>query len=309
MQTAIFKLSFSTAVHFGEGALDSCASTLMSDTLFSALCIEAIKYERLDVLLDAVKCGKLCISNAFPFDEYDLYLPKPIKRINSQTELDPLERKKFKKLQWIPAKKFEAYLQGRFSASDACSLSFGKYSLRAQVTPSRDGADAEPYQVASFTFNSGCGLYVMVGYRDQEMLKLIYTLMGSMGLTGIGGKRSSGLGKFKAELLQGVQIPYWERFNANSENKNGCFMLLNVALPKDDELEDIISDASYLLVKRSGFINAEQDQEELKKKTLFAFSAGSCFKNKFSGDVFDVSNGYSHPVYRYLKPFFMELTV
>ena len=48
MQTAIFKLSFSTAVHFGEGALDSCASTLMSDTLFSALCIEAIKYERLD---------------------------------------------------------------------------------------------------------------------------------------------------------------------------------------------------------------------------------------------------------------------
>ena len=38
---------------------------------------------------------------------------------------------------------------------------------------------------------------------------------------------------------------------------------------------------------------------------MYVFAAGSCFKNEFEGDIYDVTNGGSHPVYRYAKPLFM----
>ena len=74
----------------------------------------------------------------------------------------------------------------------------------------------------------------------------------------------------------------------------------------DDELEQALEDASYLMQKRSGFVaSAIYADEWRKKRDLYVFSAGSCFKNCFQGDIFDVSDGGRHPVYRYAKPLFM----
>ena len=46
-------------------------------------------------------------------------------------------------------------------------------------------------------------------------------------------------------------------------------------------------------------------EEYRRKRDLYVFAAGSCFKNEFEGDIYDVTNGGSHPVYRYAKPLFM----
>ena len=43
MKYIIYKLKFSTGVHFGNGTLDDTEYTFCADTLFSALCIEAVK--------------------------------------------------------------------------------------------------------------------------------------------------------------------------------------------------------------------------------------------------------------------------
>ena len=70
-------------------------------------------------------------------------------------------------------------------------------------------------------------------------------------------------------------------------------------------LENVLKNADYLLKKRGGFVVSEDYASEyLKKKDFYVFQSGSCFQEKFEGDIFDVSAG-SHPVYRYAKPFFM----
>ena len=44
MKYIAYKLKFSTGVHFGNGSLDNTEYTFCADTLFSALCIEAVKH-------------------------------------------------------------------------------------------------------------------------------------------------------------------------------------------------------------------------------------------------------------------------
>lgn len=43
MIAKIYRLHFTGGVHFGEGTLESSARTFRADTLFSALCLEALK--------------------------------------------------------------------------------------------------------------------------------------------------------------------------------------------------------------------------------------------------------------------------
>ena len=40
MEYRIYKLGFSTAVHFGSGSLTDIGNQLLADTIFSALCQE-----------------------------------------------------------------------------------------------------------------------------------------------------------------------------------------------------------------------------------------------------------------------------
>ena len=85
-------------------------------------------------------------------------------------------------------------------------------------------------------------------------------------------------------------------------------MSLTSALPMDEEWPELLIDAKYQLRKRSGFIASDSyAQEQRKKKDMYLFSSGSCFTKRFSGDVYDVSDGGSHPVYRYAKPIFYAL--
>ena len=72
--------------------------------------------------------------------------------------------------------------------------------------------------------------------------------------------------------------------------------------------EAALEQAHYLLVKRSGFVASETyAKEQLRKRDLYVMQAGSCFRTRFEGDVYDVSDGGSHPVYRYAKPLLMEV--
>ena len=93
------------------------------------------------------------------------------------------------------------------------------------------------------------------------------------------------------------------------KTQESSYLLLSSAMAKaEEDLESILEDASYLLQKRSGFIYSESyAKEQRRKKDFFSFQAGSCFKKPFSGDIFDVSDGGNHPVYRYGKAVFMEI--
>lgn len=73
----------------------------------------------------------------------------------------------------------------------------------------------------------------------------------------------------------------------------------------DQELEQALEGAAYLLEKRSGFVaSSSYVPEWRKKKDLYVFSPGSCFVNRFAGDIYDVSDGGRHAVYRYARHYF-----
>ena len=107
-----------------------------------------------------------------------------------------------------------------------------------------------------------------------------------------------GYGRFEYELV--VEAP-----DAVPATPQGCRVLLSSAAPTAGELsDDLLQGARYLLKKRAGFVQSgTYSAEPLKKRDFYVFAAGSAFGRTFVGDVFDVSAGGAHPVWRYAKAF------
>ena len=310
MNYKILKLDFTTAVHFGSGGLEKGQNVLNADTIFSALFIEALKYGKSDRLLELCQNCKLKISNAFPYIGCDYYLPKPIIRLNNDADGDSIIKKALKKLRYIPVSRFDDFINGKLdikAEADLFGENLGESVLMEKVsmeTASEDEVN-NLYAVEIFKYKKDSGLYFFVGYGADEDFEMISKLMESISYTGIGGKVSSGYGKFKLS----VDIPVKEivkKFEDIDNYKD--IMSLSLCLPNEDELEQSLEGASYTVVKRSGFIASSKYAYTFrKKKDLYMIEAGSVYKNAFEGDIYDVSdkNNGTHPVYRYGKPFFM----
>ena len=113
MKYKLFKLQFSTAVHFGAGGLTTTSDTLMADTVFSALCTEAVKADRdPSDFITAVKEGRIRISDALPYIGDRFYIPKPLAEIMSDKEGDSSIKKALKRLPYIPVDRLGEYMKG-----------------------------------------------------------------------------------------------------------------------------------------------------------------------------------------------------
>ena len=127
---------------------------------------------------------------------------------------------------------------------------------------------------------------------------MIDNLIYSLELQGIGGKTSSGLGKFST-LPQNLSESIVGKLEDNAEH----YILLTTSLPKDSEIEDVLDGSNYLLEKRSGYISSNNYAEELvKKQNIYFLKAGSYMKKRFDGDIYNVGGQGTHPVWRYAKP-------
>lgn len=306
MEYKIYKFHFQTAIHLGNGTLTDTSNRLMADTIFSAVCLEAVKKdtESLQQLVTWAKAGNLQISDAMPFINDTLYLPKPTLRIQTEQNGDSNIKKAFKKLKYIPLDMLQQYLQGDFDPvlENTILKSLGKSEVRT-LAAGRNKEEAEPFFVGTYRFSKGNGLYLIAGFSTKEVEKEFTEYLTGVSFIGIGGKRSAGLGKFSLEI---------EPFSADSLTVTGsqqaAYMALSVCMAKSEELTDLLENSSYTLIKRSGFISSETyAPEQRRKKDFYAFQSGSCFSRPFQGDVFDVSGNGKHPVYRYAKPMFLEV--
>ena len=300
MQYSIYKLEFQTGVHFGTGMLNESAYTFQADQLFSALYIEALKMNCEKELFDCVKNGKLLFSDAFPYFGQQYMIPKPMLYVEPKVKGISEQKKKYKKIQFIPVEQLEDFLDGTMDLDDEIFKGYGTYMQQSMVNV-RNNEETLPYRVGTFYFSENCGLYIIAAYESESEKTLAENLLEGLSYTGIGGKKSVGLGKFN--LLRGKMSKCMQEHLERDSNKK---ILLSVALPRDEELECALNGASYQLSKRSGFVaSSDYADEWRKKKELFVFVSGSCFEQLFEGDVYDVSDGGSHPVYRYAKSLFM----
>lgn len=309
MNYAIYKLKFTAPVHFGKSLLTDSEFTLCSDTVFAALCMEAVRMgeDQLNELVNGVKSNAIQLSDAFPYIGDKMLIPKPHVFVeHTQDENSSIIKKAYKKLKYITIDDFDSYLEGSFEVLNAVQMSeLGVSALKVSASIRNDEGETKPYEVGTYSFYDDCGLYLIAGYSNDNTKSLIDSLMNLLQHSGLGGKRSSGYGRFTFELLE---VNDWLLAKLNCEAEK--YMLLNTALPTEDELEEVIKNANYSLLKRSGFVASSSYSDTWqRKRDLVMFKSGSCFDRRFQGDIYDVStNAGSHPVFRYGKPMFMRIS-
>ncbi len=306
MKYQLYQFVFSSGVHFGNGSLDHTSYSFCADTLFSALCQEALKLgeEILETIVRYVEEGSLLLSDAFPFIEEEYFLPKPILHIDAGKDRgDSTVKKAYKKLKYIPVSSFHDYLHGNLLPEETDWLdNLGDYQMKVSAAV-RGEDETMPYRIETFQFQKGNGLYIICGYVDEKRKILLDELLEMLTLNGIGGRRSSGLGKFTCRAVK--MPPLLERWLSVD---GSLYMTLSVSLPREDEMEKVLEGGNYLIQKRSGFVASDRYAPEwMRKKDAYVFSAGSCFRTKYKGQLMDVSSSGAHPVYRYAKPVFLGI--
>lgn len=291
-------------VHFGRKNLDTTEITFHADTLFSALFQEAIKLEKQEIFLQRVCEGKIILSDAFPYIAKTYYVPKPIisESVKEEKTIEDFKQKKMlKNLKYIPVNTISEFVNGTFPEEYMEDLEYlGVQKMKVSVGI-RGMDEPEPYRVSIWYFNEGAGLYILAGYEQKTDLELLNELFDSLQYTGVGGKKSSGLGRFKYKVCE---VP--DNMKKQLVGKKQKSILLSTALPEDNELETVLRDASYMLIKRSGFIDSSvYAPQQMRKRDLYVFSPGSCFTHTFEGRIIEEKNGGTHPIFRYEKAFFM----
>lgn len=324
MMYYIFTLKFLTPVHFGDtangGGLDKFSIQCSADTLFAALCNEAANKgsDAVEKLVKKTAEGKIVFSSLFPYwrtadDDLYFYLPKPLLKLEqdeqqsakSFEEIKQLatKLKKQKKSTYIRASQINSLLKyggsnGQFAVPEfAAPLVAGRVALREEKPL--------PYYVGSYVFSEHSGLYFILGVEHEEEFTLIKELLLSLGYSGIGGKRSSGYGKFE------LADDKLERFDDGGVYDDGtaiALMLYNEkskyqmclapVCPRSDELA-VVKQGSYKLIKRGGFITSSAAKDNIKRNSIYMLQEGSCFPERLRGQMLQQTvDGLAHDVYR-----------
>ena len=305
MNYKLLKLQFTTAVHFGTGGLTTTSNMLMADSLFSAMCTEAARAgEDPDALIMAVMDGRIRISDALPYIGDRYYIPKPLAAITTDQEGDSSIKKALKKLTFLPADGLGNYMKGRMDIEQEAALlqhELGQEYLIEKAAV-ETGKETMTYAIGLYRYKEGSGLYICLGYETEEDYYLFCDILELLAYAGVGGKISSGYGKFTI-IPANPSKEYVRRLQAKG---NEQYMSLSVCLPAPDEMKTVMARSNFRLVKRSGWVSTGAVPDALRKRRdLYMFASGSVFKERFKGCLCDLSDGGTHPILRYGYPMLM----
>ncbi len=297
MDVQLYRLRFNRT-HFGEGSLLKVSPLFSSHRLFSALFLEAMKMKLESQLLELALDDSLVISNGL-FYEDSLFLPKPIgypEQHHLKNGRDPIENrqnaKESKRLTSISFDDFDEFVSGEIElVSDLVEEEKRLYRIDYMT---RKGED--PYRVAYTSYHSDIAVIMSKNTLVQDLMKHLQ-------FSGLGGKRSSGFGRFHL-TIEPIPSEIHSRLSLNSQQP---VMLLNDAFPIDENLQDSLEGAHYLTRKAAGYSYTESDSF-FRKQDFYTFKSGSTFNKTFKGDLYNLApDDISHPVWHYSKPLFFRL--
>lgn len=314
MKYTLFKLQFTSAVHFGTGGLTTTSNTLMADTVFSALCSEGARSGHDPAnLVDAVKGGRLRISDALPYIGDRFYVPKPLAEITTDKEGDSSVKKALKKLAFIPVDGLSAYMNGTMDIDEEARIltsCLGQEYLVEKVAV-ETGEETRPYAVDLYRYYENSGLYICLGYEREEDYYMFCTFLELLAYAGVGGKTTAGYGRFLVKPVKAGK-QFEERLcdagssSAGAQKNWKQFMSLSVSVPEPSEIAGVMESANVRVVKRSGWVVPASGAESVRKRRdVYMFTAGSVFSEPFRGCMFDLQEGEGHPVLRYGYPMLM----
>lgn len=334
MDYYIYHLKFDTPVHFGAaeqgGKLEQIDMRYPSDTLFSALCCELAagnQQEGIREWTEKAECGQIILSDLMPFasnrKETCYYLPKPVLLIEQEdtVKVENLEdvrkqatvRKKQKKLTYIRASRMEEYIDAmKCGSSFTEPIDFGTGTLAAQVWQRRD-EDPLPYYVGKFFFHDDAGMYFIAGLQMHEDADWLYGILQSLGLTGIGGKRSSGCGKFhvaeEPKIISACNAADLKALSKLLSDDRSTWQMCISSLIPDEADVSVVKESQYRLMKRSGFTTLLEGGVERKKNSVYALGSGSCFPARLNGCIVSLGQESDHEIYRMGKSIYVGLPI
>lgn len=337
MDYHICKLSFTAPCRFGPSmagaGLEQSDVTCQADTLFSALANECVSFygeEKLAALEQMTQSGELLLSDMLPYNKSSLFLPKPLWPAKNTTDKISLTEirnrmsgaKKLKKMQYLPASKVADYMEcantGTPYTENETALADedvkNTYQKQLLERVNCRGEENLPYFVEQVTFAENCGLYFIIGTKTNEAFNLLSSLLELLSYSGIGGKRSSGYGKFTYEIVdmkryEQEQKDIGELYKLLTTDPKGIYMSISVLVPQRKEIS-LLQEGFYRLIPRSGFVTDRgYGDMPLKRNRYFAVVRGSCFKKSLEGSVIDTANGGRHAVYRYGKGLYVRLAI
>lgn len=323
----ILRLSFQTPVRFGNGkgasGLDTRKSNLSSDSLFSAIFTEYLRIfgeEEADKLITSFDKGETAISSLFPWKRkengFSYYLPKPIISSFKSSDEDNV-KKHLKKIKFISLSNMNRYLEFIKGKAPLGNERDWDVEIGADMITDRvklSGEKPEPYRVASFRFTENSGLYFVVRYIGEEQLNSLIKAVESLGMSGIGGKISSGMGKYCLEVCD-MSGDGEEKllYNMLENEEAKVQMLIGACHPREEDIVKLKNEGySYILEKRDGFCTSPRfcsDKGALKRKSCVMIVEGSCFSERLDGKILDLSYGNFHKVYRLGKTLFVGVSL
>lgn len=315
MKFDIVKLRFTTPVRFGEEGivLERFRIFLHSDTLFSALAsawVEVYGFDEGTRIIESFdKTSSLLISSAFPwFGERQLF-PKPATHASLTGEkLGEKYEKKLKKVRFLTKEVFESWINETplddGLIESALEIKFLESFTRPLVSLDRITSNSNIYYMSAAKFFVEGGVYFLFkildgGFRDKLEAAISY-----LGDTGIGGKKTWGLGRFEYEFKE---------IDLNTPKSPNAFLTLSLSIPGDDEIPNINTEKSfYALIRRRGWIASRFFLKNVRKKSVIAFTEGSVFPVEFKGRLTDVTPKHiegeiPHRTYRYTYPFWLPI--
>ena len=334
MSYLLYKLRFPNGIHIGTASGNTLEETMMSvysDTFYSAIFNEYMKIYNDDELYKISEAGNFLVSDLLPFKEKedmstDFYLPKPFisvqRRETEKDEEEVVDRKKVKAINFIPADKLGEYFTFLKTGKNfpEIDVDFGKKDLYTKNKVSLQNEDTKLYNIEVFKFNEKSGLYFIVKLpEDNRWQEIFQSILDSLALTGIGGKRNSGFGQFRREepmffdgetfdAIESESDAYINR-GLYSDEKN--FLSLSSYSPKIEEIDKIKeSENYYQLIKRSGFVNSSLYSEQAeKRKQVYMLSSGSVLSFKPEGKILDLNLHGKHSIYRMGKPIVLGVKI
>lgn len=336
MSYLLYKLRFPNGIHIGTASGNTLEETMMSvysDTFYSAIFNEYMKIYNDDELYKISEAGEFLISDLLPFKEKedmstDFYLPKPFISVQrdettkEKNDEEVIDRKKVKATNFIPADKLKEYFSFLKTGKNFPEIDddFGKKELYTKNKVSLKNEDTKLYNIEVFKFNEKSGLYFIVKLpEDNRWQEIFQSVLDSLALTGIGGKRNSGFGQFRREdpmffdgetfdTIESESDVYINRA-LYSDEKN--FLSISSYSPKMEEIEKIKeSENYYQLIKRSGFVNSSLYSEQAeKRKQVYMLSSGSVLSFKPEGKILDLKLHGKHSVYRMGKPIVLGVKI
>lgn len=345
----IVRLKFTSPVRFGADnsgiGIHNTQSFVHSDTLFSALCNAWAKYGILsnDELSG---CGEKVIISSTSFYVYKIgatyFVPKPLVTSAWLNELKGRKKEQLekiiKKATFVTSDMYKHWLDpdppdsvfpdnpDRLSEKLDYGILVRNHTVAKHAQDRLTGA-SNLYYDNRYEFKNvpNCGLYFMVGLKDDLFKEKFNLGLKALSQSGLGGERNFGNGRFEVGNGNGVLCEI-ETDGSNlgflfemTSSKYRC--LFSLALPTKAEVDTIkgIGNekiAQYDITLRKGWTFSSLNLYQMKRQTVSMFSEGSVFENNVFpiGKIENVApldeknnEDYPHPVFRFGKSFSVSL--